>query len=330
MNGNLEYEMKYQRKIDNLLLSNKKLYGFYSFIGDKSISTIYNYLLDVNCFLLYIGNKQLNTLNVDDFAGYMMKIQRNKNGERTTSSYRIAVYSALKKYGNYLVASGVINNNPMSFIDRPKAVDSQKTIEKREVGYLEKKEIGKYIKSVENGIGTSRSKNKQKKWKERDLAIVTLFLVTGIRCSALVKIDINDVSFEEKKLIVTDKESKVSVYDLTDEAIDVLTNWIKNREILLGSKLENALFISNRKQRIDQRSVYTLVNKYADGIKGKHITPHKLRATYGTQLYNATGDIYFVQQCMHHNSPKTTETYIRGVKNTSKKASDIMTKLLSN
>lgn len=327
MNGSLEYEKKYQRKIDNLLASNNKLYGFYSFIGDKSISTIYNYLLDVNCFLVYVGDKQLSNLNVDDFAGYMMKVQRSKTGERTTSSYRIAVYSALKKYGNYLVASGVIKNNPMNFIDRPKAIDSQKTIEKREKGYLEKKEIVKYIKTVEEGAGSKSSKSRQKKWAERDLAIINLLLVTGIRCSALVKIDINDINFDEKKLIVTDKESKVSIYDLADETIEIVNRWIERRNTLLDNKSEEALFISNQRTRIDQRSVYRIVNKYAENIQGKHITPHKLRATYGTQLYNATGDIYFVQQCMHHSNPKTTETYIRGIKNTSKTASDIMTKL---
>ena len=69
------------------------------------------------------------------------------------------------------------------------------------------------------------------------------------------------------------------------------------------------------------------MNKYSSNIKGKHITPHKLRATYGTQLYNATGDIYFVQECMGHSNPKTTEIYIRDTKNTTKKASDIMKNL---
>lgn len=329
MKGNLEYESNYQRKIDNLLASNNKLHGFYSFIGDKSISTIYNYLLHINGFLLYVGNKSLNNLNVDDFSGYMMKIQRNQKGERSTSSYRIAVYSSLKKYGNYLVATRVIDQNPMNYIDRPKAIDSQKTIEKREIGYLEKKEISKYIKSVDNGVGSTKGKSRQKEWKERDLAIITLFLVTGIRCSALIKIDMNNINFEEKTLTVTDKESKVTTYDLTDETIDILLSWIQKREILLNGELKDALFISNQRKRIDQRSVYRIVNKYAEVIDGKHITPHKLRATYGTQLYNATGDIYFVQKCMNHSNPKTTETYIRGVKNSSKKASDIMTNLIN-
>ena len=75
---------------------------------------------------------------------------------------------------------------------------------------------------------------------------------------------------------------------------------------------------------MDQASIYRVVNKYASNIKGKHITPHKLRATYGTQLYEATKDIYFVQECMKHSNPKTTELYIRGNKNQTKKASDIM------
>lgn len=330
MSGNTEYEEKYQRKIDCLLKDNGKLNGFYFFIGDKSISTAYNYLLHVNSFLNYINNKSLSSLNVDDFSSYMMKIRKNQKGENTTSSYRIAAYSALKKYGHYLVASKVISDNPMNYIDRPKAVDSQKTIEKREKGYLEKEEIEKVIKAVKAGTGTSKSKIRQEEWKERDLAIINLFLTTGMRCSALVKIDISDIDFEQKQLIVTDKESKVIIYNLTNNMIQVLKQWISKRSVLLDTKSEDALFISNQRHRIDQKTVTNIVKKYSQDIDNKNITPHKLRATYGTQLYNATGDIYFVQQCMHHNSPKTTETYIRGVKNTTKTASDIMSKIISD
>ena len=74
--------------------------------------------------------------------------------------------------------------------------------------------------------------------------------------------------------------------------------------------------------------MYLLIKKYSAGIDGKNITPHKLRATYGTQLYNKTGDIYFVQDCMGHHSPKTTENYVREKKQNTKKASDIMSKLM--
>ena len=98
---------------------------------------------------------------------------------------------------------------------------------------------------------------------------------------------------------------------------------------MLDNKKEDALFISNRKTRMDQSSISDVVKKYSSVIDGKHITPHKLRATYGTQLYAKTGDLYLVQECMGHSNPKTTELYIRGQKNeATQKASDIMTKLI--
>lgn len=323
MNGNIEYENKIEKKINNLISKNNKLIGFYSFIGDKSISTIYSYLGYVNGFLNYI-NKSPNELSVDDFSGYMLFIQKTESGERTTSSYRITVYSALKQYGKYLVASNQLRNNPMDFIGRPKAVDNQETIAKREIGYLSKKEIPKYITSVEYGIGSSRSRKRQKEWRERDKAIVMIFLNTGIRCSALMKIDMDSVDFSNNILTVTDKEAKVNTYELSPELLYIIKEWMGKRAEILNGENVDALFISNRKTRMDQASIYRIVNKYASNIKGKHITPHKLRATYGTQLYDATGDIYFVQGCMGHSNPKTTELYIRGNKNQTKKASDIM------
>lgn len=324
MNGNLEYEYKYQRKIDKLLSENDRLCGFYTFIGNKSISTIYNYLLHINGFLNYVGNKPIKELNIDDFSGYMMKIQKNQKGGSSTSSYKIAAYSALKKYGKYLVASDQLRRNPMDDIDRPKPIESQKTIEKRKIGYLSKKEISKYISSVECGAGSTRSRNRQKNWKERDMAIVMIFLNTGMRCSALMKIDVNSIDFENHTLTVTDKESYVNKYEISDELIDIINLWLVKRKEILNGENVDALFISNRRKRMDQRSIYEIVNKYAEDIKGKHITPHKLRATYGTQLYDATKDIYFVQGCMKHSNPKTTELYIRGKENQTKLASDIM------
>lgn len=326
MKGNIEYEIKYQNKIDGLLAEEPRLCGFYSFIGDKSISTIYNYLLHVNGFLKFT-NKDTNKLNIDDFSGYMMRIQKNQKGEKSTSSYRIAVYSALKKYGKYLKISNQLTDNPMNYIDRPKPIETQKTIEKREIGYLTKEEIPQYILTVEDGVGTTKMKSQQKTWKERDIAIILLFLNTGIRSSALMKIDVDDIDFVNNILIVTDKESLVSKYELSDELIEVINSWMVKREEILQGKNVDALFISNRKQRIGFRSVYTIVNKYDKNILGKHITPHKLRATYGTQLYEETGDVYFVQKCMHHKNPKTTELYIRGHNNQTKIASEIMKEL---
>lgn len=329
MNGNIEYEKPIERRINGLLERNEELVGFYAFIGDKSPTTTYNYLLFINNFLNYC-KKQPEELTIDDFSKYLMFSQIKEDGTKITSSRKIVNYHALKKYGKYLVASGRLEKNPMDSIDRPKAVDSQETIQKREIGYLDKKEISNYINSVKNGAGTDRSVARQEKWKERDLAIIMIFLNTGIRCSALMKLDVNSIDFENKILIVTEKESKVKVCELSDELLDIIKIWLDKREQLLAGVVTEALFISNRKKRMEQHSITKVVKKYACNIEGKNITPHKLRATYGTQLYEATKDIYFVQQCMGHNNPKTTEMYIRGNKNQTKRASDIMKNLTMN
>ena len=189
---------------------------------------------------------------------------------------------------------------------------------------MTKDEIVQYVSTVEIGAGTSIMKGKQKTWKERDMAIILLFLNTGIRSSALMKIDVNDIDFINNVLTVTDKESHVNKYELSEELMDVINVWMIRREKILKGKKIEALFISNRKQRIASRSIYAIVNKYDENIEGKHITPHKLRATYGTQLYEATNDVYFVQKCMKHSNPKTTELYIRGNNNQTKIASYIM------
>ena len=124
MKGGIEYDNKFQIKIDKILENEPRLYGFYSFISDKSISTIYNYLLYIKGFLVYTYTKNLCQLNIDDFSGYMTKIQKNQKREKATSSDRIAVYSALKKYGKYLKTCGQLKENPMDYIDRPKPVES--------------------------------------------------------------------------------------------------------------------------------------------------------------------------------------------------------------
>lgn len=326
MNGITEYEMTFQRKINKILEENKNLYGFYGFMTNISISSAYNYLRHIERFLLYLDGKPLNELTIDDFTGYMIKIQRKDNGEKVTSSYKITVYSALKKYGKYLVGSHQLESNPMDFVDRPKAIESQETISKRENGYLTTGEIKSYISAVKHGSGNDKSIAMQMEWKERDMAIIMIFLNTGIRCSALMKLDVKDINFQQKTLSVIDKESKYNVYNLSDEILNIIKDWLDKRRLLLFGTENDALFISNRRTRMTQNAISYVVQKYASDIKGKHITPHKLRATYGTQLYNATKDIYFVQKCLKHNSPKTSELYIRGNDNSNQtgKASDIM------
>ena len=324
MNGNDYYEDKVRNKIENLLKANndkRYLRGFYNYMTNLSINTIYDYIIYIINFIDNV-RKPVEELNLDDYTEYLVTLTDK------VTSYQITVYSALKKFSLYLKASGRNMSDPMQYVSRPRFIEKEETKIKRENNYLEKREIKKYLCDIDNGVGSRLAKARQEDWKARDKAIIVTLLNTGMRCAALYKLNVDNINMETKKLTTVDKGRKYQEYFLSDDLLEVLSDWLIEREILLDGKEEDALFISNRKTRMDQRSISRVVTKYASNIEGKNVTPHKLRATYGTQLYAATKDLYFVQSCMGHSNPKTTELYIRGQKDSSRQtASELMSKI---
>ena len=328
MSGRQEITKKFLDLI-NTILDNSPEYmtGFSNFMSDSSIKTKYYYINHVNAFMKYT-NKNPEDLLFDDFANYMAAITYKEDGSKTSSSYQINIYSSLKKFCEYLYVSKRLSENYMLYIKRPKAKESQETIVKREKGYLTERELKRYIRNVEIGA-TAPHRVQSVEWDIRDKAIILTFLCTGIRNSALRTIDIQDVDLKKKTLVVTDKGEHVRTYDIPDSLCEAIAEWLECREKIMEGYHSQALFVSRRKNRMDSGTVLHIVKRYADKIiDGKNITPHKLRATYGTQLYNKTGDIYFVQECMGHSNPKVTELYIRDKKQNTKRAGDIMDKLL--
>ena len=325
MNGIQDYENKIEKLIKNKLIEYPELDGFANYIINLgSLSTNYNYLIQIIRFLEKT-NKTEKELTLDNYTSYLASLRSR------TAGYQRCAYFALKRYSEYLFYSGKATTNPMINITAPKNVESIITKEKREKAFLTKKEVEEIFNNINKGVGNNRSKSLQENWKERDKAIILLFLSTGIRCSALFKLDINNINLEESTIIVMDKGSKVHKYILPQKTILALKEWINKRKELLEGIEENALFISNRRTRLCQSSISDLIKKYTFNIEGKHITPHKLRATFGTHLYNKTKDIKFVQDQMGHSNPKTTELYIRGNQDADrKKASDIMSDFLND
>lgn len=328
MNGVEFYSNKLENRINNLIEENEYdipyLRGFYYYIKDSlTESSAYKYIGHVVRFINSI-DKDISDIDIDDYLYYLGKVNKGKS-----ASYQITVYSALKKFSEYLYISKKNSVNGMEHVKRPKFKESEQTIKKREIGYLNYDEIKIYINTVKKGSGSDKAKARQEKWKERDLAIVLIFLTTGIRCSALYKLDISSINFDKHVLIVTDKGNKVVEYLLDTEVENIIKEWLIKRNELKIDKNDQALFVSNMKKRMSVEAISLIVKKYSATIEGKHITPHKLRATYGTQLYNETHDIRFVQSCMNHSSPKTTELYIRGNQDIDKKrAAQIVSKFL--
>lgn len=328
MSGRQEITKKFLDLI-NVILDNSPEYmtGFSNFMSDSSIKTKYYYINHVNAFMKYT-NKNPEALLFDDFSNYMTEITYKEDGSKTSSSYQINIYSSLKKFCEYLYVTKRLSENYMLYIKRPKAKDSQETIIKREKGYLTERELKRYIRNVEIGA-TAPHRVQSVEWDIRDKAIILTFLCTGIRNSALRTIDVQDVDLKKKTLVVTDKGEHVRIFDIPDSLCEAIAEWLECRETIMKGYHSQALFVSRRKNRMDSGTVLHIVKRYADKvIDDKNITPHKLRATYGTQLYNKTGDIYFVQECMGHSNPKVTELYIRDKKQNTKRAGDIMDNLL--
>lgn len=312
---------------ENYVKANPYLKGYYYYLlNNKSIKTVDVYLHIIHDFIETVG-KTPEELILDDFNYYMMKCRVKQNGEPTTNSFIITRYHAIKTYSKYLFISKTIKEDYMQMIPRPKTQDSQQTILKREISYLDKTEIKVFLDAVRTGVGTAHAKKLQAKWRTRDYSIMLVFLTTGIRVSALAALDVNDVNFEKNELWVTDKGNKVKCYQLNQVTIQALKAWMVDRNVLANFD-ENGLFVTQYGVRMMPEAYRELVKKYAVDINGKHITPHKLRATYGTQLYEATNDIYFVQKAMGHSSPTVTERYIRGQGNVTAQASDIMSDLI--
>ena len=325
MSGTQAYNDKINNKINKLIDNNNDktyLKGFRYFLGGLALSSVYDYVSRVNNFMDY-ANKNPEDLTIDDYTIFLGELE----AKGKTASYRIVTYAALKKFSMYLKANQINDRNPMQYVSRPKAVESIKTKSKREKGFLTKKEIVNIKTMIEEGITSDLTYVKQPYAKDRDLAIFTIFLNTGIRCSALCKLDLDDINYDRHSIIVIDKGSKVNEYPLSNDVWNYLMNWIKTRETM-DPKDKEALFINKNRGRMGYNGVYDLIKKYTSHLSSKNITPHKLRATYGTQLYKATHDIHFVQKAMGHNSPQTTALYVRGNNDTTKKASEIMNNII--
>ena len=106
-----------------------------------------------------------------------------------------------------------------------------------------------------------------------------------------------------------------------DEVESALRNYLSVREgITPIAGHENALFLSTQRKRIGVKAVENLVKKYASQITStKKITPHKLRSTFGTNLYRKTGDIYAVADFLGHKDVNTTRKHYAAISQDSRK-----------
>lgn len=214
--------------------------------------------------------------------------------------------SSLRSFYKFLYKNGYIESDPAALVDMPKR--HQKPIIRLEID-----EIARMLDLVESGeLLSDRQKKYNAHTRARDLAILSLFLGTGIRVSELVGINIDDVDFSINGFLVTRKGGSQAILYFPDEVAQVLKDYLALRkELTPAPGHEDALFLSLQNRRISVRAVQLMVKKYATlaAPLKKHLSPHKLRSTFGTNLYHETGDIYLVADVLGHSDVNTTRRH---------------------
>ena len=223
--------------------------------------------------------------------------------------------SALKSFYNYYFRSELIKTNPAALVPSPKQHEKQ-------IIRLDVDEVAVLLDQVEEGEKLTKNQLKyHNKTRLRDMALLTLLLGTGIRVSECVGLDINDVDFKNNGIKIRRKGGYEAVVYFGDEVAEALHDYLEKRHHVIPVEgHENALFLSMQNRRITVRAVENLVKKYASNVTSlKKITPHKLRSTYGTALYQETGDIYLVADVLGHKDVNTTRKHYAAIEDSNRR-----------
>lgn len=247
----------------------------------------------------------LTRIDIEEYLEYMNLYE--KDGKEITNDERgkARKLSSLRSFYHYFYQNELIEKNPAALVPIPKRHE-------KEIIRLEPNEVAILLDQVEEGTKlTKKELEYHKKTKIRDVALLTLLLGTGIRVSECVGLDISDINFDVGGIKIRRKGGFEAVIYFGEEVETALLDYLEQREHIVPAEgHENALFLSLQNRRMAVRSVENLVKKYSSRVTSiKKITPHKLRSTYGTTLYQETGDIYLVADVLGHKDVNTTRKH---------------------
>ena len=316
-------KQKQKKNIEDTVEMLKEMPGFINYYYKSNVlalsaSSQHSYMYDIYNFLKWwhsslpeLQEKELKEMKNEDIAKVTpndvldyITYMRNESETFLSESTLARRCAALNNLFTYLEQYGIIDTNPMVKVKRPKIKKDKRIIR------LEDEEVERYFDSILNGTGFTEHQRKYlENTKQRDYTIATLLLTSGIRVSEMVGLNIEDVSFTNCRIQITRKGGKRQYIPLSDETLEVLKEYLEERKKVSPAlpEDETALFLSTQNTRMTTAAVQNLIKKYAKaaGID-KPITPHKLRKTYGTNLYNKTRDIYLVANALGHDSVVTT------------------------
>lgn len=320
MGGRLEYELRVQNKLQEKIDKLPKVFSeyYYSLISSgKTYTTAYRYIEHVLRFVTFTFGENyaddfylsVTGTHVNMYITSLRTKETNGKVERTSDSHRALHWSAINSFFQFLVPQ-YITINPVSYTNKPKVRDNPN------VTYLTREEVGRFLKNVE-AKANERMKN-------RDLCIFKLGFGTGLRVSAITQIDIKDVDLEHNQIKVTEKGDRDYYVLIGDNLRAQIILWLQDREKYFGDVDSDALFLSQKRKRISTRTIGDLIERYNEGVTDKHVSPHVMRHSCATNLYEAKGDIYLCAEQLHHRNVSTTQRYAEVSKERKKNAANIL------
>lgn len=322
---NVKNEVKLRKRLEKLPAFCKQY--FIAIEPTTSSRTRLAYAYDLGCFFDYLHEvnpicknmevrdfpisilEQLKPMDIEEYLSYLKYYV--KDGVEHTNDERglKRKLASIRSFYRYYYKNELIRDDPAVKVDMPK-------IHEKNIIRLDIDEVANLLDEVESGESlTERQKKYHEKTKTRDLALMTLLLGTGIRVSECVGLDMQDVDFKNNGIKVHRKGGTEVVVYFGEEVRSALLDYMVERQkITAEDGSVNALFLSMQNRRLNVRSVENLVKKYAKLVTSlKHITPHKLRSTYGTSLYRETGDIYLVADVLGHKDVNTTRKHYAAI-----------------
>ncbi len=325
-------DLKNMQKVGNYLSQLPEFcYDFFTGIENNTSSlTRVNYAMDLSVFFDYLEKfvfkkpkmqitlEDLNSLqarNIENFLSYISYYECGDKYQKNTERGKARKLASIRSFFKYLFNHDMISSNVASKIQTPK-------LHNKEIIRLEKDEVTRMLNAVSSPkTFTERQKHYNQNTTARDNAIVTLFLGTGIRISELVGLNVEDFDFSQNAFKVTRKGGNQAILYFSYEVRDALNTWLAKRETLNLDPNEHAMFVSLQNKRICVRAVENLVKKFArEGSPLKKISPHKLRSTFGTNLYRETKDIYIVADVLGHKDVNTTKRHYAAINEDMRKA----------
>lgn len=317
MNGRIEKELQAEEKMKKKLENLPEIFSmFYNWMNarDRSYTTMDNYIRHVYEFMIFFtkgkkDNKFYLKVMDDDIERYMTSLRNQNIGD----DIRAAKWSSLNTFFKFLSQKKHITNNPMLLTERPRLRTEHK------VTYLTPEEISSIFSRIQE---ESRKMN-----KNRDICIVALGLTTGLRVSAIVNINVENIDFNTNTIRIIEKGRKVREINFAENLRNILLVWLKDRELYYSGEPTGPLFLSQLKNRLSVDAVAAVISKYTDHLS-KHITPHKLRSSAAMNLYGSGTDILTIASLLGHENVTTTQRYVNAYEENKKKATNILDNLI--